>query len=81
MTTRLVSPLPRHETAAAISTASASAGLPSTRTESTIEWTYLAQLTAWTAVQVDLQYVIHPGTDPALGHAWVGFSGPNSPFE
>jgi porin len=52
--------------------ASAAAGLAATRTETTLEWTYLAQITAWTALQVGLQYVIHPGTDPALGNAWVG---------
>jgi porin len=37
-----------------------------TRSETAIEVTYLAQLASWLAVQPDLQYVVHPNTDPAM---------------
>lgn len=39
--------------------------------EIAIEITYLSQITGWLAVQPDLQYAIHPNTDPALGNAFV----------
>jgi porin len=35
-----------------------------THVETTLELTYLAQLTDWLAVQPDLQYVMHPGNAP-----------------
>jgi porin len=44
-------------------------GVPATGAEKTIEVTYLMQLTKWLAVQPDLQYVIHPDTDPTLPNA------------
>jgi porin len=47
-------------------------GLPVTNAEATIEITYLMQLTKWFAVQPDLQYVIHPSTDPTIPNA-LGF--------
>jgi porin len=39
--------------------------------ETTFELTYLTLLSAHFTVQPDLQYVIHPNTDPALANAWV----------
>ncbi len=39
--------------------------------ETAIEATYVAQLQPWLEVQPDLQYVVHPGTDPALDDALV----------
>jgi porin len=44
-------------------------GIPVTSAEKTIEITYLMQLTKWLAVQPDLQYIIHPGTDPTIPNA------------
>jgi porin len=44
-------------------------GLPVTSAEKAIEITYLMQLTKWLAVQPDLQYVIHPNTDPTIANA------------
>jgi carbohydrate-selective porin OprB len=44
-------------------------GFPVTSAEKTIEITYLTQLTKRLAVQPDLQYVIHPGTDPTIPNA------------
>ena len=44
-------------------------GAPVTRAETTIEITYLTQLTKWLAVQPDLQYVIYPGTNPTIPNA------------
>jgi porin len=41
------------------------------RTETTLEATYLAQLTKWLALQPDLQYVIHPDTSRAIPNAWA----------
>jgi porin len=46
-------------------------GFPVTSAEKTIEITYLMQLTKWLAVQPDLQYVIHPGTDPTIPNAFA----------
>jgi porin len=42
-----------------------------TSAETTLEWTYLTQLSKSLTVQPDLQYVIHPGTDPSIRNAWV----------
>ena len=42
-----------------------------TSAETTIEWTYLTQLSKSLTVQPDLQYVIHPDTDPSIRNAWV----------
>ena len=36
-----------------------------------MELTYLIQATSWFAVQPDLQYVIHPNTDPTIPNALV----------
>ncbi len=47
------------------------ADLSLTHTESTVELTYLAQITPWFALQPDLQYVIHPGTDRNVPNALV----------
>lgn len=44
-------------------------GLPTNAAETVVELTYLAQLASWLAVQPDVQYVIHPNTDPALSNA------------
>ena len=46
-------------------------GTPVTGAEIALELTYLAQLTDWIALQPDLQYVIHPNTNPALKNALV----------
>ena len=46
-----------------------SLGLGTTRSETAVEVTYLAQLARWLAVQPDLQYVLHPNTDPAVPNA------------
>jgi len=43
--------------------------LPVRRAEVTVELTYLVQLTSFLALQPDLQYVVHPNTDPELGNA------------
>jgi porin len=39
--------------------------------EVTAELTYKAQLTPWLALQPDVQYVIHPSTDPQIANALV----------
>ena len=39
-------------------------GIPTRKSETTIELTYLTQLKPWLVVQPDLQYVINPNTDP-----------------
>ena len=44
---------------------------PTTAIERSIELSYLAQANNWFAVQPDLQYVIHPGTDPTVRNALV----------
>jgi len=41
--------------------------------EVALEGTYLMQLTAWLAVQPDIQYVLHSNTDPAIRNALVAF--------
>lgn len=47
------------------------AGLPVTAAETAIELSYLTQLASWAAMQPDLQYVIHPNTDPRRADAVV----------
>ena len=49
----------------------ASSGSAASRTETTLEATYLAQIDKALTVQPDLQYVIHPGTDRTRANAWV----------
>ena len=44
-------------------------GAPSDKAETSIELTYRAQLTPWLALQPDAQWIINPGTDPALRDA------------
>jgi porin len=44
---------------------------PASRAESSVELSYLAQVNPWLAVQPDLQYVIHPGTDRSTPDALV----------
>jgi porin len=39
------------------------------RAETTIELSYLTQVSKYVTVQPDLQYVIHPNTDPSLANA------------
>jgi porin len=39
--------------------------------EVALEGTYLLQLTPWLAMQPDVQYVLHPNTDPAIRNALV----------
>ncbi len=46
-------------------------GIATGRAETTIEWTYLSQLSKHLSVQPDLQYVRHPNTDPSITDAWV----------
>lgn len=44
---------------------------PTTATERVIELSYLAQANHWLAIQPDLQYVVHPDTDPSVSNALV----------
>jgi porin len=46
-------------------------GEPNTRAETAIELSYLAPIADWLAIEPDLQYVVNPDTDPALGNALV----------
>jgi porin len=39
--------------------------------ELTLEFTYRGQLTPWLALQPDVQYIVHPGADAAIGAATV----------
>ena len=39
--------------------------------EMALEGTSLMQLTAWLAIQPDVQYALHPNTDPAIRNALV----------
>lgn len=41
------------------------------RQETAFELTYRVQALPWLALQPDIQYIINPGTDPALDDAWV----------
>ena len=47
------------------------AGRATRRSEIAVELTYRAALTASLALQVDVQYVAGPNTDPTLGNALV----------
>jgi len=47
------------------------AGSPVNGTETAIELSHLMQATSWLAVQPDVQYVIHPNTDPRRHNAVV----------
>ena len=47
------------------------AGSPANTAETSIELSYLAQVASWLAIQPDIQYVIHPNTDPRLASAIV----------
>jgi porin len=47
------------------------AGVPVNATETALEISYLAQLTSWIGVQPDVQYVIHPNTDPNVANATI----------
>ena len=49
----------------------AAQNIPTDRSETTFELTYLTQVSKHLAVQPDLQYVIRPGTHPATPNAWV----------
>jgi porin len=46
-------------------------GLPSTAAETTIELSYLTQVTKWLTLQPDIQYVMHPNSNATLRNAWV----------
>src|SRR5262249_49412797 len=46
-----------------------SLGTPARPSETVVELTYLVQVSKSVAVQPDLQYVVHPNTDPALNNA------------
>jgi porin len=46
-------------------------GRPVNAAETSVELTYLAQVTPWLGLQPDVQYVIHPNTDPHAGNATV----------
>jgi porin len=43
--------------------------IPVRRAEVAVELTYLTQLTSFLALQPDLQYIVHPNTDPELENA------------
>lgn len=42
---------------------------PALRAEVTLELTYLVQLSPYLGLQPDVQYVVHPNTDPLLDNA------------
>src|SRR5882762_4865820 len=44
-------------------------GTPAQGSETAVELSYLAQISKSVAVQPDLQYVVHPNTDPAIRNA------------
>jgi porin len=44
-------------------------GLPVAAAEIALELTYLAQVNQWLALQPDVQYVVHPGTNPMVRNA------------
>ncbi len=48
------------------------AGAAVSRAEWDVELTYQARFAGWLAVQPDIQYVVHPGTNPAVKNA-LGF--------
>jgi porin len=43
----------------------------SEKSETALEVTYLAQVASWLAIQPDVQYVIHPNTNPTLRNAFA----------
>jgi porin len=47
------------------------AGIPTDRREVKLEATYQAAITPWLTLQPDIQYIINPGGNPALGSALV----------
>jgi porin len=51
--------------------AQAAQGASFERHETAIELAYRVQALPWLALQPDLQYIVNPGTDPALDNAWV----------
>jgi porin len=46
-------------------------GVPVNRAETVLEATYLAKINDSVAWQPDLQYIIHPNTDPSIRNALV----------
>jgi porin len=46
-------------------------GMPVSAAESSVEFTYFAQLLSWASLQLDAQYIINPNTDPSLSNALV----------
>jgi porin len=44
-------------------------GAPAQKSETVVELSYLAQISKSIAVQPDLQYIVHPNTDPAIRNA------------
>jgi len=44
-------------------------GTPAQKSETAVELSYLAQISKSVAVQPDLQYIVHPNTDPAIRNA------------
>ncbi len=51
--------------------AAARAGARVERWEVNLELTYRAQITPWLALQPDMQYIVNPGTNPALKNAFI----------
>jgi porin len=47
------------------------AGTPVNAAETALEVSYLVQLAPWIGVQPDVQYVIHPNTDPGVANATI----------
>jgi porin len=47
------------------------AGVPVSDQEVAVEWTYRAQILPWMAWQLDVQYLVDPGTDHRIRHAMV----------
>lgn len=47
------------------------AGTPADRAEVALEWTYWMPVTAGFSLQFDVQYIVDPGTDPAVDNAVV----------
>ena len=47
------------------------AGTPVNHRERNVEVTYRIEATDWLALQPDIQWIVHPGTDPSLRNAFV----------
>jgi porin len=47
------------------------AGTPVDRAEVALEWTYWMPITAGISLQFDVQYIVDPGTDPAIDNVVV----------